>query len=136
MDKCSKQDSLCFIYFTNGPIDSKKNMKHVQKIKRAKIEAKKMGSTAKFGHVDGLCQHELASEFGYKEESLPHLAVFYGRRNRGITLSGELTPNSVSEFLEAVTSGNVITREIGDIRVIERDCKKYNPPKTPESKKS
>ena len=82
---------MCFIYITNGPLDSKKNMKHMNKIKYAKVLSRKQGSLAKFGIIDGLCQYEILNEYGFKEEQLPHFAVFSGRSNQGTSVSGEIS---------------------------------------------
>lgn len=109
MEDCIKKDSICFIYLTNGTISSKKNTKHIQKMKQAKIEARKKGSLAKFGHTDGICQFEIRNEYGFSENDLPAMAVFYGRKNRGAVLSGEMTEDSVRNFMDAVLKGNLIT---------------------------
>ena len=126
MENCNKSWQPCFIYLTNGTIDGKKNAKHLEKIKRAKIESRKKGYLAKFGHIDGLCQEEIRSQYVNKEEKLPAFVVFHGRKNRGSVLSEELTSDNLSGFIDADHKGSMILYEMGDIRVINRDCKDFH----------
>ena len=126
MEECSESWTPCFIYLTNGPVNDKKNTKHLETIKRAKIESRKKGYPAKFGHIDGLCQYEISNEYGRKEQILPNFVLFHGRKNSGSNLSGKLTLEEINGFIDADHKGQLVLYELGDVRVIDRDCEEFH----------
>mmetsp|Transcript_6668 Transcript_6668/g.11800 ORF Transcript_6668/g.11800 Transcript_6668/m.11800 type:complete len:635 (-) Transcript_6668:1114-3018(-) len=126
-DLCGRKSGVCVIGFINGNAFDAKHAALLSELKKAKVEARTNKSLVRVGWLDANCEYELRDFVGLTDDQLPSLVLYLPVRRRLAIADGEITSENIKAQLKRLQAGELITKDVADIKFADRDCSLEQP---------